>query len=723
MQTFTQSAFLQSLGYAIANSLWQMALLWMAVMMINNFFKLSSTVKYRVGVVAQFSGFVWFLITLFFYYKTSSLALAQAEMLQASSTTFLVAQNADQYQNNTLSFIIRAEQMLPYLSVAYLFLLSFLVIKWIRSYRYTNLIQNNGLKKIDVQWKLFVKKLSAELGIKADVKIYLSEIVTSPLTIGFLKPIILIPVASINHLTVPQLEAIILHEMAHIRRLDYLINLFVSIIELCLFFNPFTQLISKIIKNERENSCDDWVLQYQYQPAMYAEALLRIAYLQSTPSLAMAAAGNKQILLTRIKRMLDQNQRKFNYRQHLLALLLMTGILSSLAWFNPTTKNTAQAKNSSDVSQPAVIEPLAVKVDNPLFNPVFFLSKPLKEEVKKAAKEAEKKYKEAQIAVRDMHIPSITAVAAEKIQSLNESKIKDELIRLQKDLQVQEKELASLKLNTWVNNNVSQFFSDSLVASNKQLNSLFTAQTAAAPILLNMEKIGEDMKKAKDEMLKLSKQGVMKFDEKAFDKQFIETIRMAPVAFTTAAYDKLITRWNESVQVELKRRNQSSKETNETIEKRKPQYAKLAYIDSLRGVTAMRMHGSPGFWTATTAPTPGEEEERTAVRGSYKTTNSVAGNSKAPSAYYGYTTEEATSPRKRAYIEIVGPPEDASLTPKVVSTIPRRQLSSAQGGGASKIAAGQHSKPNAKTIIIDGKSAEISRENLKERKVLRVESF
>src|SRR6476469_2472828 len=99
MQTFIHSAFLQALGYAIANSLWQTALLWMAVMTVNGVFKFSATAKYRIAVLAQSAGFVWCLRTLCFYNKTSVLAIAQAEILQASSNTYLVAQNADQYQN------------------------------------------------------------------------------------------------------------------------------------------------------------------------------------------------------------------------------------------------------------------------------------------------------------------------------------------------------------------------------------------------------------------------------------------------------------------------------------------------------------------------------------------------------------------------------------------------------------------------------------------------
>src|SRR5436190_741891 len=88
MQTILQSAFLQALGYAIFNSLWQIALLWIIVMVINSVGKLSSASKYFVAVTAQFAGFVWFLFTLKFYYSECNAALAQSAGVAVSDYYF-----------------------------------------------------------------------------------------------------------------------------------------------------------------------------------------------------------------------------------------------------------------------------------------------------------------------------------------------------------------------------------------------------------------------------------------------------------------------------------------------------------------------------------------------------------------------------------------------------------------------------------------------------------
>lgn len=387
MQHLFQSPFLQALGFAIANSLWQTALVWLVFVLLNSVLALNAANKYRLAVGAQIISFSWFIVTLQFYYS----AYHDAPNSPGVATILHDVSQGAGFQLQLISWMAKAELLLPYLSVAYLVLMLALCIHWCFGYRRTQTIRTNGTRKIAVDWRLFVQKTASQLSISRKVQILLSETIDTPLTIGFLKPLILIPVASINHLTTDQLEAVILHEMAHIKRHDYLVNIILSVVELSLFFNPFTQLLSKTIKKERENSCDDWVLQFQYNATTYAAALLQIAYLQSAPVLAMTAARDKKVLLGRVKRMIDQKENQFNYRRQLLAFCLVTGLLSSIAWLNPDTphrQHTAIAVTpKTHIAQPSVravtVEPMAVKVNNPLFNPAFFLSEPLKKEVKK----------------------------------------------------------------------------------------------------------------------------------------------------------------------------------------------------------------------------------------------------------------------------------------------------------------------------------------------------
>ncbi len=500
MQSLFQSAFLQALGYSIANSLWQMAFLWLLYLLISSVLKPSAAHKYLLAVCLQFMGFIWFVFTLQFYHNQYSRLLpVEGSGLDSKTIATLVPQGQG-IRSQVIEWMLRGEQLLPYLSVAYLLLMVVLCTRWFIGYRYTLQIKQQGLSKIPVDWRLFVKNTAQQLGIKREISIFLSEKISTPLTVGFLKPLILVPIASINHLTVSQLEAVILHEMAHIKRYDYLVNIILSLAEISLFFNPFTQLMSKQIRKERENSCDDWVLQFQYSASTYAEALLRIAQLQATPAFAMAAKGsNENELLTRVKRMIGGRDQVFNYRRQLLAFLLVTGILSSIAWLNPEhapkqtnisqVNDSLQQQNNAVDIQPVTVEPMAVKVTNPLFNPAFFLSKTLKAEMQDNLQKAKEEIraslnsKEVQDAIQD-----IPVVLNDAYTTLN--------TELFKDKNEWKKELAELeKAKTEMKTAIQSIDTLSIpLAERKQ---------AKEEMKLSLKKMELDFEEAKDAMSKL----------------------------------------------------------------------------------------------------------------------------------------------------------------------------------------------------------------------------
>jgi bla regulator protein BlaR1 len=234
MQHLFQSTFLQALGYAIANSLWQTALVWLIYMSVTGLLAVSAAAKYRLAVAAQVMGFVWFMITFQFYYHQYSNAWQLSGTIAVSQDIQAIVSSNTDFSTRLINWMIKGEQLLPYVSMAYLLLMLFLCTRWFFGYRQTQLIRNNGLQKMPANWRLFVKKIAAQLGINKEIRIFLSDSVTTPLTMGFLKPVILIPVASINHLTTDQLEAVLLHELAHIKRYDYLVNIILSVVEISL---------------------------------------------------------------------------------------------------------------------------------------------------------------------------------------------------------------------------------------------------------------------------------------------------------------------------------------------------------------------------------------------------------------------------------------------------------------------------------------------------------
>lgn len=285
-----QASFLQSLGWAVLNSLWQLALLWVIYQVVTGINrKQRSSARATLASSFLIGGFAWFLFTFFS-------ALGNPSVETAIGSSPLVNAEANPAFNSWL------QQTLPIASIIYLVLLVFPILHFTRNYRYVQVIRKYGLTKMEVNWRIFVERIAGQMGIRRRVKIWVSELVSSPVTIGFLKPVILVPLAAINHLTPQQLEAVLLHELAHIRRFDYLVNLLVNFIQTILYFNPFARAFVKIVEKEREKSCDEMVLQFQYDSHEYASALLTLEKANHAPqAFAVSAAGKKNDLLSRIE--------------------------------------------------------------------------------------------------------------------------------------------------------------------------------------------------------------------------------------------------------------------------------------------------------------------------------------------------------------------------------------------------------------------------------------
>lgn len=281
---------LQSLGWALLNSFWQIALLWVVYQLVGLFLQKSkATQRATLASTLLLTGFGWFVSN----FITVYIDISAGETISSPFAAIMY--------NNWLP------QSLPWISGLYLSLLLIPVFRFIRNYRYVQIIRTYGLSKIPVDWRIYVQQHAELMGIGKKVQIWVSDFVASPVTVGFLKPMILVPAAAINHLTPQQLEAVLLHELAHIRRYDYLLNLLVNIIRTILYFNPFVSALVKSLEREREKSCDEMVLQFQYNPFQYATALLTLQQTTREPqTLVLAAGGKKGDLLHRIEHIMGQ---------------------------------------------------------------------------------------------------------------------------------------------------------------------------------------------------------------------------------------------------------------------------------------------------------------------------------------------------------------------------------------------------------------------------------
>ena len=178
-------------------------------------------------------------------------------------------------------------------------------------------------------WQERLQELAARLGINKTVDLLQSAKVNVPATFGFLKPSILVPLGMLSNLPPDQVEAILLHELAHIRRNDYLANLLLHITEAVFFFNPGVRWLASLIREEREACCDDMVLMGTADRNSYFDAL--VAFRENTlvgpSSYALQLGQGKTDLLWRIRRMLNQENKKLHIMEKAILSFGLTAIL------------------------------------------------------------------------------------------------------------------------------------------------------------------------------------------------------------------------------------------------------------------------------------------------------------------------------------------------------------------------------------------------------------
>ena len=301
-----------SICMSLLHSLWQSALLWLVYVIAEKILqqKFSPRQKKNLLCVSLVVQVVLFVFTFLLYY---------VQPVTGSGNILL---------ESIKEFIPRSAitMAMPWIFIGYCTVLAFKLAKTIYEWMLFKKQFTVGLVKPIPALKAFTKEHQYRFGINRKVQLWFSTNIKTPLTFGFFKPIIVLPVALVNHVSIQQAEALILHELAHIKANDFLINWFVIAAESVFFFNPFIVSLCNKIKVEREKYCDISVTAFNYSPLLYAEALLKAqALTQLTPQTVTTAVNKPQLLLNRIQFFINPaNQLQFNYRKITAGLLSLT---------------------------------------------------------------------------------------------------------------------------------------------------------------------------------------------------------------------------------------------------------------------------------------------------------------------------------------------------------------------------------------------------------------
>jgi GWxTD domain-containing protein len=254
----------------------------------------SSRARYGFACCALFAMPIAFTVTLAFLMPHSGRAFAVAVPLDFSSRIAMVAGQAAAPAWNWTMILRWA---VPAWMAGVAALLIYRLASWIAAQR----LKRMGTSAAPAEWTRHVIATAGRLGIRRRVALVESVLAEVPMVIGYLRPVVLAPIGMLAGLPIDQVEAILLHELAHVRRADYLVNLLQTMIESMLFYHPAVWWISSVVRAERENCCDDFVLAGETDPQAYASAL--VALEQSRAS-GMVLAANDGDLVRRVRRML-----------------------------------------------------------------------------------------------------------------------------------------------------------------------------------------------------------------------------------------------------------------------------------------------------------------------------------------------------------------------------------------------------------------------------------
>ena len=211
------------------------------------------------------------------------------------------------------------------------------------------------------------QRISATLGLHRAVMLRLSDAIDSPMTMGTLRAIVLLPLSAVTSLGPDELEVVLAHELAHVCRADFFWNILQTIAETLFFFHPAVWWISSSIRHERELCCDDLALEICPNPFAYANALVRLEEQRSRHlRLAMALDGHQshQTLLTRIARILGEPMTRIPSRR-LRPFSLAAALTGLVVLFLPVPHLMASLNPAQQPDPAPVVSETAAPIGRP----------------------------------------------------------------------------------------------------------------------------------------------------------------------------------------------------------------------------------------------------------------------------------------------------------------------------------------------------------------------
>jgi beta-lactamase regulating signal transducer with metallopeptidase domain len=297
-------------GWTIIHSIWQGAAVAFGFALLMFLMRrYSSRTRYIIGVMTLMLILAMSTVTFVSIYHPGTQGNMKADQSDRSKVALSGVVEVENLANPGKQSFFKDyfNQHLPLVVTIWFLGVLVLVLRFAGGFLYNKRIKVHHTRTLSTFWQNRLKKLCLQANIRKSVRLVESALAKVPIVIGHFKPVILLPLGLVTGLPQEQVEALLAHELAHISRKDYLVNILQNVVDILFFYHPGVRWISSHIRSEREHCCDDIAVSVSGDSVNFARALTNIqGYGLKNANPAMAATGKtpgSYGLLNRIKRL------------------------------------------------------------------------------------------------------------------------------------------------------------------------------------------------------------------------------------------------------------------------------------------------------------------------------------------------------------------------------------------------------------------------------------
>ena len=325
---------LDSLGWAVLHSIWQGGVAFLFVVIWRAVLRGRSPALCHAGLIVALLGclaaFLWTFAVYLGLPNFASGSGATLPVAEAAEASRLLTGLITPFDPAAAQAGVGLSRITPVLACLWALGFAAMSLRYAFAFGQVQQLRTLGIQRPDDAWCERFMKLANDIGVSEKVRLYISANVAGPMTLGLIKPVVLVPIGFLTGLPSDQVEAILRHELAHIRRYDYALNLVQTGVKTVLFYHPAIHIICRWADQDREQACDDLAVKQGRDPLSLARGLAALR-LQAHPTFGMAATGTGEDmpLMDRLTRLAGQSPKR-GRPEHILMSVLSALLIGSV---------------------------------------------------------------------------------------------------------------------------------------------------------------------------------------------------------------------------------------------------------------------------------------------------------------------------------------------------------------------------------------------------------